>query len=427
MALTKLDAVFRRSHDADRHASMAIGAVAIVKGAMPSYDRLKTLLTERIPGPEQHKCDVAQHVHRIALPRPGDDGELFRAIAHALEHPLDTDRSLWECWLIEGLKNNRWAILMKVHPYLSDRVSAAQFLTRLCDDADHRLFANHVAAQPNSSANGAANSWTAALWRAPATLYQAAAQAVSWPLTWTTQINPAMARRRYHTVRVPRADVDAVCRKFGVAANDVALAAITEGFRKVLQRRGEQPRADSLRTLADSLSHLPLEHHDPVTQLRTVHNRLNQPPQQGQRRIDGISSLLPFALCGRVIQALTRLPQQGLVTLATNAPGPRHRLRLLGQSLDQLLPIPPTALQLSTGVAVLSYGNELVFGITADYDAAPDLEQLAAGIQLGMARLVALSQDSVLLFSTDCRKRSARALPDGTHRGSSTRAMRARH
>ena len=93
-----------------------------------------------------------------------------------------------------------------------------------------------------------------------------------------------------------------------------------------------------------------------------------------------------------------------------------------------MLPIPPTALQLSTGVAVLSYGDELVFGITADYDAAPDIKQLAAGIELGMARLVALSQDSVLLFTKDRRKRSSRALPaarnDGGRRRRRTRARR---
>jgi hypothetical protein len=83
--------------------------------------------------------------------------------------------------------------------------------------------------------------------------------------------------------------------------------------------------------------------------------------------------------------------------------------------MEQLLPIPPTAPQLSTGVAVLSYGDELVFGITADYDAAPQMEQLAAGIELGMDRLLALSQDSVLLFDRRPKGRS-RGLPNSAAR-----------
>jgi hypothetical protein len=89
----------------------------------------------------------------------------------------------------------------------------------------------------------------------------------------------------------------------------------------------------------------------------------------------------------------------------------------MGKKVERLLPIPPTASQLSSGVAVLSYGDELVFGITADYNAAPELEQLADGIERGMARLMALSQDSVLLFTKDRSKRPPRTHPSGTNGG----------
>ncbi len=71
----------------------------------------------------------------------------------------------------------------------------------------------------------------------------------------------------------------------------------------------------------------------------------------------------------------------------------------MGHNVQRILPIPPIALRLRTGVAVLSYADDLVFGITADYDAAPDVEQLATGIEKAVAHLEALSQDSVLLFA----------------------------
>jgi WS/DGAT/MGAT family acyltransferase len=451
--LTTLDAGFLKAPDPDRHASMAIGAVAVVNGAAPDYDLLKSLLAERIQaiprfaqvlqteGIDHPGFDLAHHVRRAALPQPGDDGELFRAIAHALERPLDMDRPLWECWIIEGLNDNRWAILMKIHHSMANGISAAHLLTRLCDDADSDAFAYRVGDKQVSSSPANARSWTHALWRAPAavtatvtaTVFKAAARAVTWPAAWTSPTSPTATMRRYSTVRVPRAAVDSVCRKFGVTTNDVALAAITEGFRTVLLHRGEQPRPDSLRTLEQAahgssamLPYLPVEHDDPVQRLRTVHNRLN--PTNQSRQVGSISEYTPLMLCAKAIQVLTRLPQRGIVTLATNAPGPRHRLRLMGQRMDQLLPIPPTALQLSTGVAVLSYGDELVFGITSDYDAAREMEQLATGIELGMARLVALSQDSVLLFAKDRRKRSFRAHPSGAQRGrASTPPAQARH
>ena len=155
-----------------------------------------------------------------------------------------------------------------------------------------------------------------------------------------------------------------------------------------------------------------------MQRLRLVHSSLSRPQPDNQNTgasiIDLATKHMPFALCAKALQlVLSRLPQPGIVTLATNAPGPRHRLELMGATVERLLPIPPTASQLSSGVAVLSYGDELIFGITADYDAAPELQQLAAGIEREMARLTALSQDSVLLFTKDRRKRRHRALPGG--------------
>jgi diacylglycerol O-acyltransferase / wax synthase len=423
----------------DRHASLAIGAVAVVDGAVPDYQRFKALLADRIKSVPQctsPQFDVTHHVRRVALPRPGDEAELFRAIAHALERPLDPDRPLWECWVIEGLNGNQWAILMKIHSRMADSgISAAHILTRLCDDADSDTFANHVGAKPVSHIG--TPSWADALWPAAAgkvagnlaanvagnvagNVAKAVGSAVEAILPWarTAWSAPAtpVTMRQYHTVRVPIAAVDRVCRRFGVTSNDVALAAVTEGFRTVLLHRGEQPRADSLRTLSALLPYLPVDHEDPVQQLRMVHNRLKAKPSAEPQPglLESALGYLPSALRSPAIQLLARLPQRATVTLATNVPGPRHRLQLMGQRMERVLPIPPTALQLSTGVAVLSYGDELVFGITADYDAAPDVKRLADGIELGMARLVALSQPSVLLFTKDRRRRSSRAFRPST-------------
>jgi diacylglycerol O-acyltransferase len=64
----------------------------------------------------------------------------------------------------------------------------------------------------------------------------------------------------------------------------------------------------------------------------------------------------------------------------------------MGRDVQRLLPIPPIALHLRTGIAMLSYGDDLVFGITADYDAVPDVDELASGIEAAVARLVAISE-----------------------------------
>lgn len=398
--MTTLDAGFLRAPDPDQQAGAAAGAVAVVNGSVPDYELIKDLLGERI----QPGSDVTRQVHRMALPLPGDETELFRAIAYALEHPLDLSGPPWECWIIEGLADDQWAILMKVHQSVADEISPAELLARLCDDVEAEAYAHRVVRKELSAPEPPG--WADALWQAPANVVKAAARAISTAAALWPALGPQTTMRRYRTVRVPRAAVDSIARKFGVTADDVALAAITEGFRTVLVQRGEQPRADSLRTLGPVLPYLPVQHHDPIRQLRAVHTRVRETGQP--------ADFSPLALCTKIFQALTRLPQQGIVTLATNAPGPQHRLRLLGQRMERLLPIPPTAMDLSTGVSVLSYGNDLIFGITADYDATPEIEQLAAGIELGMARLTALSENSVLLF--DRRRKRPRALPNSAAR-----------
>ncbi|OBA63092.1 diacylglycerol O-acyltransferase [Mycobacterium sp. 1100029.7] len=433
---TALDTGFRTAADPDRQASMTTGAVAIIDGPVPSLGLLKQLVAERIQAiprctqvlrthpfsGAQHWADdpdfdLDHHLRRVAVPRPGDEADLSRAIAHACERPLELDRPLWECWVIEGLKG-KWAVLLKVHHYLAEIIPAAHLLTRLCDDADSDMFASHPAPQPDS-AHETRRGWADTLERATAVTNNIAESL--WAAA-RTSTGPVITMRRYCTVRIPLATVDAVCGKFRVNTNDVALAAITEGFRAVLLHRGEQPRAGSLRTLekADDISgklpYLPVEHEDSVQRLRIVHSSLNKPrpDNPSPSLIELATSSMPFALCAKAVQlVLSRLPQPGIVTLATSAPGPRHRLELMGATVDRLLPIPPTASQLSSGVAVLSYGDELVFGITADYDAAPELQQVAAGIEREMARLTALSQDSVLLFTKDRRKRRGGAVPGG--------------
>ncbi|OBJ52772.1 wax ester/triacylglycerol synthase domain-containing protein [Mycobacterium sp. 1423905.2] len=414
------------------NASLAFGAVAIIEGAVPSYRKLKSLFSERIPPvwTDQPSFHLDQHIQRVALPGPGDDTALRQAIAHALERPVEPLRLPWECWIIEGLQRNRWAILMKVQHGMADGASAAHLLGALCDDADTTMFAENPAGTSISPPRVAPRTWADTLRQAP---WTAAAHLLQLPATLLSPTGPHTVRRHYRTVRVPRSDIDRVCRKFGVSGNDVALAAISEGFRAVLLHRGEEPRADAVRTLerTDSripaqLPYLPVEHGDPIRRLRAVHTqRIRPTPSPG--RSTGLSDLLPVTLCARAFHAFARKPHTGVVTLSTSAPGPRHRLRLMGQSLAEVLPIPPTALQQSTGVAVLSYGDQLVFGMTDAYDAASDLAQLAAGIERGIARLVALSEDSVLLFGKDRRRRSSRATTGGAQRHTFTPSVHARH
>ena len=105
-----------------------------------------------------------------------------------------------------------------------------------------------------------------------------------------------------------------------------------------------------------------------------------------------LTNRIPFALSAWTVGLLMRLPQRGVVTVATNVPGPRRPLRIMGRRVTALYPVPPLAMDLRTGVAMLSYAGDLYFGILTDYDAVADIDRLARGIETAVARLVKISK-----------------------------------
>lgn len=86
--------------------------------------------------------DRSHHLRRCALPAPGGERELLELVSQLHARQLDTARPLWECHLIEGLADGRFALYFKVHHALTD---GHGFLHRLrhmlsYDPADERVW-----------------------------------------------------------------------------------------------------------------------------------------------------------------------------------------------------------------------------------------------------------------------------------------------
>src|SRR5699024_7880245 len=101
------------------------------------------------------------------------------------------------------------------------------------------------------------------------------------------------------------------------------------------------------------------------------------------------ANYLPFPLTAWAVRLLTHLPQHGVTTIATNVPGPSQTLHIMGRKVLEVLPVPPIALPLRTGVAVPSYAESMASGVLADYDTMPDIDESARSIESAVARLVA--------------------------------------
>ena len=76
----------------------------------------------------------------------------------------------------------------------------------------------------------------------------------------------------------------------------------------------------------------------------------------------------------------------------TNVPGPQHPLYAAGRRMLEAIPYVPLAGRVRVGVAIFSYDGALKFGVTGDYDTAPDTRVLCDGIEKGMAELVEVAQ-----------------------------------
>jgi diacylglycerol O-acyltransferase len=135
--LSVLDAGFLEAEDSDRHASLAIGGVAVLDGPAPDTDAFLATIDARVQlnprftqmlrchpwdlaAPEwvhDEGFDIHRHVRRTAVPQPGDDTALFGVIAEVMERRLDRGRPLWECWLIDGLGDGRSTFTFRTTRY----------------------------------------------------------------------------------------------------------------------------------------------------------------------------------------------------------------------------------------------------------------------------------------------------------------------
>ena len=117
------------------------------------HDRLLTLIEERISFVPRYRSrlqsvpgrlatpawvddphfDLAFHVRRSALPRPGSMEQLRELVARIVSRPLDRSRPLWEAYVVEGLEDGRVAVLWKSHLALVDGIDTVDLGQVLLD------------------------------------------------------------------------------------------------------------------------------------------------------------------------------------------------------------------------------------------------------------------------------------------------------
>jgi WS/DGAT/MGAT family acyltransferase len=452
--LSALDAAFLFQERPNAH--MHIGGVAIFEGPPPDWDAFLEHVRTRLDRVPRYRQKLAEppfglgrprwiddpsfnleyHVLHKALPSPGDESALRRLIARIYSQRLDRAKPLWELLLIEGLEDDRFALLTKTHHSVVDGISGVDITAALFDITEHTPEPDPGSrtwvARPEPSAaelaamsvNGTLRDVSELPLRAVGTLsdrlrLRRAAQGVNEAAM--TLLRPAPAsplnvsigpHRRLAFVRSDLDSFKQVKDVFGGTVNDVVLAVTAGAIRHWMHARGLKTEGTDMRaavpvstrggdaegTLGNQLTQLiaplPVDIADPIARLRIVQDAMTGLKESrqalGAELIAGAQDFAPPTILAQT----TRLnfSTRAYNVLVTNIPGPQMPLYLMGREMQEIYPLAFLAGDRAVAVAAMSYNGRVGFGLIGDYDALEDIDVLAEGFTSSLAEYLKLAE-----------------------------------
>jgi WS/DGAT/MGAT family acyltransferase len=370
------------------------------------------------------------HLRHSSLPRPGTEAQLKQLAGRIVSAPLDRHKPLWELWVVEGVDDDRFAIIAKIHHCMIDGISGVDLTTILLDVApasgveEPEPWAPRPSPSPSQLAVAEAGRLTRRLVDSLSslsetvkegvaltdrTLEKSAAALISLRSGWLTTADPTPLNpdigpnRRFDWTETPLDEVKAIKNALGGSVNDVVLAITAGAVRRFLMAerdfdvtdvefrvmnpvstRSSDHRGALGNQVAMWLLDLPIQEPDPRRRLELVKEattNLKKTNQAlGAATLVEISSGTPItllSLANRVVGSRIR-PFNMTVT---NIPGPQFPMYLLESEMIANYPMVPLWAQHGLGIALFSYNGRLLWGIQADYDTLPDSDRFLAAIQ----------------------------------------------
>jgi diacylglycerol O-acyltransferase len=459
--LTPVDASFLHQEGPVSH--MHIGGVTIVEGPPPSMEEFLEQIRKRLHLVPRYRHKLAYtavdsgrpvwiddpsfnpeyHIRHTALPAPGRWEQLQDLTARIFSQQLDRSKPLWEMWLIEGLEDDRFALITKTHHSLIDGIAGVDLVTVLFDlSPDPPPIAHSGRAWQPHPEPGTTHLLAAGLLGAARTgfaLAEGAIEAVTHPeralarardaaegigeILWAglnpapqTPLNvPIGPHRRFVGVASRLEDYKLVKNAFGGTVNDVVLAAVAGALRTFLISRGRRTSGVEMRALVPvsvraedeharggnrivvMRGPLPVYIADPVARLRFVSKAMDGLKESkqalGAEVIAGAQNFAPPTILAQAsrLNFSTRL----FNLIVTNVPGPQFPLYVLGREMLQAIPVAFLPENHALAIAIMSYNGQMNFGLLGDFDALPDIDTIGENIAAELATLVSLARESV--------------------------------
>jgi diacylglycerol O-acyltransferase / wax synthase len=442
---------------------MHVGGLTIVEGPAPDVRELLEQIRRRLHLVPRYRHKLAftaldsgrpvwiddpsfnleYHIRHTALPTPGGWEQLCALTARIFSQQLDRSKPLWEMWLIEGLEDDRFALISKTHHALIDGIAGVDLATVLFDLSPEPQPIRHSgrAWQPHpepgtvellaAGVRGAA--------RAGIELAEGAIDALTHPdravarareaaegvgeIVWAglnpapeTPLNvPIGPHRRFFGIGNRLDDFKVIKNAFGGTVNDVVLAVVTGALRTFLISRGRRTEGVEMRALVPvsvravdehgdggnrivvMRGPLPVYIADPVQRLRFVSHAMDGLKESkqalGAEVISGAQNFAPPTILAQAsrLNFSTRL----FNLLVTNVPGPQFPLYVLGREMLEAYPVAFLPENHALAIAIMSYNGQMNFGLLGDFDALPDIDTISDSIATELATLLSLARESV--------------------------------
>ncbi len=410
--------------------------------------------------------DLNAHIHRIALPAPGDYTALQNLISGLASMPLDYSKPLWQCHFIEGYQEGV-VIMARLHHAIADGIALMYVLLSMADvtpeaslalmEPDEiqrerrssswgllgkmakrtatavsttRQITSKLVQESKESINNPSHAVDLALQGADYSL--AAGRLVLRSADPNTMLKGKLgvSKRVAWSHGLPLADVKTIKNICGGTVNDVLVSALTGGLRRYLMAQGASVEGLSFRAAMpvnirppekmEELGNqfgivyptLPVGIEDPLERLLTVHERMEALKSTPEAVVAfGILSgigLSPAEVQTRLVDVFGSKAS----VVMTNVPGPQMPLYIAGKELDSIMAWVPQAGRVSMGLSIISYNGKVFVGVMSDNGLAPDPDAVLTGFYLELELLKELAQTILSEDGTPSQQTSPEPDPD---------------
>ena len=381
---------------------------------------------------EDPHFDLDFHMRRAALPTPGGRRELTDYVQRILSRPLDRSRPLWELYVIEGLEDGHVATLLKVHHAMIDGLAGVQLAAALWDlspaapptppapawvpepeptsedllrEAVEELATHPVRALTDAIETARRQPALAAL--NVGSVLSGVRSILDMGTRPTSSLDVEIgSNRRFAIADAPLQLFKDVKNALGGTVNDVVLTAVAGALHRLLRSRGEPTRGRTLRVLAPvsvrasgdrtignrvapALVDIPVGTMGAKRRLAQVragteHLKSSMMAMSADTIIS-LGAYAPGGLLAAAARAASLGPWFNLVV--SNIPGPQQPMYLAGARLVASYPAMPLNRNSALSIACSSLGGTMAFGVTADWDAMPDVGVVADGMEEALDEL----------------------------------------